>query len=57
MVDQSRSAVQWLVFLVLSGGSAPAGWVVLEPQYQSPGLRPVEVDPATIRRDGPLVTL
>jgi hypothetical protein len=49
----------WLLItlLVLGRGSVYAEWVALETPYQSPGLQTVYVDPATIRRDGHLVTL
>lgn len=46
-----------IILLVLSGGPAFAEWVALESQYQSLGLQTVYVDPATIRREGDLVTL
>jgi len=46
-----------MIFLVLSSGVASAEWVALNEQYQSPGLRTVYVDRATMHRDGNLMTL
>ncbi len=46
-----------IALLVLYGGLASAEWIELQTTYQSPGLRTVYVDPATIRRDRHLVTL
>ena len=46
-----------LILLVVSSGPLYAEWVALEKQYQSPGLRTVYIDSATIRREGNLVTL
>ena len=59
MVCRSFSRELWLLMtlLVLSSGSASAEWLALESQYQSPGLQTVYIDPATIRREGGLVTL
>jgi hypothetical protein len=49
----------WLLvtLLVLSRGSAYADWVAIEKEYQSPGLRTVYIDSATIHREGHLVTV
>ncbi|NWF74852.1 MAG: hypothetical protein HXY51_17700 [Nitrospirae bacterium] len=46
-----------ITLLALSCGTAYAEWVALEKQYQSPGLRTVYIDSATIRREGNQVTL
>jgi hypothetical protein len=46
-----------ITLLVLSRAPVYGEWVALEEQYQSPGLRTVYVDSATIRRDGNQVTL
>jgi len=44
-------------FLLLSSGPVYAEWVALDKKYQSPGLQTVYFDPATIRREGDLVTI
>jgi hypothetical protein len=44
-------------FLLLSSGFVNAEWVAIEKKYQSPGLQIVYIDPATIRREGDLVTI
>ena len=46
-----------ITLLVLSHGPATAEWVAIEKKYQSPGLQTIYIDPATIRREGNLVTL
>ena len=44
-------------FLLLSSGPLYAELVAVEKKYQSPGLQTVYFDPATIRREGDLVTI
>ncbi len=46
-----------ITLLVLSNGPAYAEWVAVEKKYQTPDRQTVYIDPATIRRDGNLVTL
>lgn len=46
-----------VMLLMLVSCPAIAEWVVLESPYQTPGLRTVYVDPATIRPEGQLGTL
>ena len=46
-----------ITLLLLSRGPVYAEWVPIETQYQSPGLRTVYVDSATILREGHLVTM
>ena len=46
-----------ITLLVLNSGSAYGEWVVIEKDYLSPGLQTVYIDPASIRREGNLVTL
>ncbi len=43
--------------LVLSHGPVYAEWVAVEKKFQTPDRQTVYIDPATIRRDGNLVTL
>ena len=45
-----------ITLLVLSHGPVYAEWVSVEKDYLVPGLQTVYVDPATIRREGNLVT-
>ena len=49
----------WSLFTLLFLSSVPAyaEWVAVEKNYLVPGLRTVYIDPATIRREGNLVTL
>ena len=46
-----------ITLLALTSGSLYAEWVPIEEAYQSPGLQTVYIDPATIHREGNLVTL
>jgi hypothetical protein len=46
-----------ITLLHLSSGTLYAEWVAIEKKYQSPGLQTVYIDPATIRREGDLVTI
>ena len=46
-----------ITLLVLSHGPVYAEWVAVEKKYQTPDRQTVYIDPATIRRDGNLVTL
>ena len=46
-----------ITLLVLSPGPVYAEWVAVEKKYQTPDRQTVYIDPATIRRDGNLVTL
>jgi hypothetical protein len=46
-----------ITLLVLSHGPVYAEWVAVEKDYLVPGLRTVYIDPATVRREGNLVTL
>ena len=45
-----------ITLLAFTSGPASAEWVKLEGPYQSPGMQTVYVDPATMHRDGLLVT-
>ena len=59
----TRSPAYCLIFwllvtlLVLSRGSAYADWVEIGKEYQSPEIRTVYIDSATIHREGHLVTM
>jgi len=46
-----------LKLLVLSGGMSFAEWVPLGEIYQSPGVRTIYIDLASVRKDGALITL
>jgi hypothetical protein len=46
-----------LIVLGMSGVPAYAEWVPIDGTYQSPGLRTIYIDRASIRREGDLVTL
>ncbi|HEX5645587.1 MAG TPA: surface-adhesin E family protein [Nitrospira sp.] len=46
-----------LLLTWLSGGSSAAEWVPIDGTYQSPGLRTVYIDSASVRREQSLVTL
>ncbi len=46
-----------ITLLVLSRGPVYAEWVAVENNYLLPGNQTVYIDPATIRREGNLVTL
>lgn len=46
-----------ILVLVLSSTPAIGEWTVLDSPYQSPSLRTIYIDPATIRHDGQFVTL
>ena len=46
-----------IVILLLSHGSADAGWVALEKRYQPPATQTVYFDPDTIRWDGVWVSV
>ncbi|MBH0193152.1 MAG: hypothetical protein HP492_15610 [Nitrospira sp.] len=49
----------WTILLLtwLSEGSTSAEWVPIGGTYQSPGLRTVYIDSASVRKDDTLVTL
>ena len=49
----------WLLVSVFALSATPlhAGWVAINQQYQSPGLRTIYIDSDSVRRDGYLVTL
>ena len=46
-----------ITLLVLSHGPVYAEWVAIKKDYLSSTLQTVYVDPATIRREGNLVTM
>ena len=46
-----------VALFALSSTPLYAGWVPINQEYQSPGLRTVYFDPDSVRRDGHLVTL
>jgi hypothetical protein len=46
-----------LVLAFLGSGRGQAEWVELESQYQMPGLQTVYIDPASVMREGELVTV
>ena len=54
-VVEIKHLIDWNA--VLSHGPVYAEWVAVEKDYLVPGLRTVYIDPATIRREGNLVTL
>lgn len=43
--------------LILAAGPVQAEWVALEARYQTHSLQTVYIDPATLEREGSLVTL
>jgi hypothetical protein len=49
----------WTILLLacLSGGSSAAVWVPIDETYQSPGLRMIYIDSASVRREHDLATL
>ncbi|MGQ0666062.1 MAG: surface-adhesin E family protein, partial [Nitrospiraceae bacterium] len=46
-----------ITLLALTNGAVSAEWVAIDERYQSPGLQTVYIDPATIHREGNLVTV
>lgn len=50
---------RWTILLLttLSGGLSFAEWIPIDATYQSPGLRMIYMDPASVRREHALVTL
>jgi hypothetical protein len=53
------TSVLWLTitFLILIPAPGHTEWKAVENQHQSPGLRTIYFDPATIHREGDLVTM
>jgi hypothetical protein len=46
-----------LVLTELSGGLSCAEWIPIDGTFQSPGVRTIYIDPASVRREHALVTL
>jgi hypothetical protein len=51
------SRVLCILLIFFSGESAFAEWVAVEKDYLDPGLRTIYLDPDTINREGPWVTV